>query len=216
MHAAAWILLAQHSRPGNPGASGQQQGVFLGFLIIAAVIAGIWAIAQMSALRRAARASRSPRRLFLSLCRAHRLSWSQRWLLWRVARAHGFKNPARVFLERNVSRRACLGRDSARRPGGSARSAIGCLPGCPSGKPACPVGRRPRRVAGVPRARSGRPLPRRLEGPRRHPFPRLRWIFRRGRTRHRRTRQIRGRGHVVRTPVCGFSAHGVCRLHGTR
>ena len=40
MNAVPWILLAQHSRPGNPGAAGQQQGVVLGFSIIAAVIAG--------------------------------------------------------------------------------------------------------------------------------------------------------------------------------
>jgi hypothetical protein len=41
----------------------------------------------------------SPMRLFLSLCRAHRLRWRQRWLLWQLARAQRLKEPALLFLE---------------------------------------------------------------------------------------------------------------------
>ncbi len=41
----------------------------------------------------------SPLRLFLALCRAHRLAWTDRWLLWRLARSQGLPEPARVFLE---------------------------------------------------------------------------------------------------------------------
>ncbi|MGO8750383.1 MAG: hypothetical protein ACLQNE_30935 [Thermoguttaceae bacterium] len=41
----------------------------------------------------------SPRRLFLSLCRTHRLGWSDRWFLWRLAAQHRLKDPARVFIE---------------------------------------------------------------------------------------------------------------------
>ncbi len=41
----------------------------------------------------------SPNRLFLSLCRAHRIAWSDRWLLWRLAASQRLEDPARVFLE---------------------------------------------------------------------------------------------------------------------
>jgi len=47
--------------------------------------------------------------LFLSLCRAHRLRWSQQWLLWRVARARQMSNPAQLFLEPQRLERAGLG-----------------------------------------------------------------------------------------------------------
>jgi hypothetical protein len=40
-----------------------------------------------------------PRRLFLSLCRTHRLAWSDCWFLWRLAAQHRLADPARVFIE---------------------------------------------------------------------------------------------------------------------
>ncbi len=41
----------------------------------------------------------SPMRLFLSLSRAHRLPWTDVWLLWRLARSQRLVDPARIFLE---------------------------------------------------------------------------------------------------------------------
>ncbi len=41
----------------------------------------------------------SPKRLFLSLCRAHRLGWKQTWLLWQLARAQGLENAALLFVD---------------------------------------------------------------------------------------------------------------------
>jgi hypothetical protein len=41
----------------------------------------------------------SPRKLFLRLCRAHRLTWRDTWLLWRLARSQRLGDPARLFLE---------------------------------------------------------------------------------------------------------------------
>src|SRR5208337_1584713 len=38
-------------------------------------------------------------RLFWALCKAHRLSWSESWLLRRVARDQGLRHPGRLFLE---------------------------------------------------------------------------------------------------------------------
>lgn len=40
-----------------------------------------------------------PLRLFLTLCKAHELTWPERWLLWRVARAQRLRDPGRLFLE---------------------------------------------------------------------------------------------------------------------
>jgi len=37
--------------------------------------------------------------LFTELCRAHKLNWRQRWLLWRLARIEQLSHPARLFLE---------------------------------------------------------------------------------------------------------------------
>ena len=49
--------------------------------------------------RLSGRRSNSQLGLFVALCRAHRLSWRERWLLWRVAAAHQLHDPARLFLE---------------------------------------------------------------------------------------------------------------------
>lgn len=65
-------------------------------LTIASVIFAIFfrLFQQLSGQR-----SNSPLGLFVSLCRAHRLSWRESWLLWRVAAAHQLHDPARLFLE---------------------------------------------------------------------------------------------------------------------
>jgi hypothetical protein len=41
----------------------------------------------------------SPAELFLCLCKAHKLKWSERWLLWRLGRSQHLADPARLFLE---------------------------------------------------------------------------------------------------------------------
>jgi len=38
-------------------------------------------------------------RLFVQLCHAHRLSWRQRWMLWRLARSQRLPQPALLFVE---------------------------------------------------------------------------------------------------------------------
>jgi hypothetical protein len=40
-----------------------------------------------------------PGRLLFSMCRAHRLPWSQWWLLRRIARIQGLQDPVRLFVE---------------------------------------------------------------------------------------------------------------------
>jgi hypothetical protein len=41
----------------------------------------------------------SPPRLFLELCRVHKLNWSHRRLLKHLAAARGLKSPATLFVE---------------------------------------------------------------------------------------------------------------------
>jgi hypothetical protein len=66
-------------------------------LIIAALL--ILLLAVLVNMRQRASGRDSPKALFLSLCRAHRLKWRERWLLWRLARLGHIKDPARLFLE---------------------------------------------------------------------------------------------------------------------
>jgi hypothetical protein len=100
------ILLAQRSRMDNlsdafrnrPNAPDREQ-ILWGLLLLAALVAGIWLLSRLLALRERRRTYSSPLRLFLSLCRAHRLRWSERWLLWQWAKAQRLKDPGRLFLE---------------------------------------------------------------------------------------------------------------------
>jgi hypothetical protein len=73
--------------------------VLLGLLIVATLVAGMWAISRLVSLRRQRRGYNSPWRLFWALCKAHRLAWSDSWLLRRVARDQGLYDPGRLFLE---------------------------------------------------------------------------------------------------------------------
>ncbi len=105
MHAVAHILLAQHSRGESFGQSFRNRGVagyddvLLGLLIMAAIVAGMWAISRLVHLRRQRRGYNKPWRLFWALCKAHGLSWSDSWLLRRVARDQNLRDPGRLFLE---------------------------------------------------------------------------------------------------------------------
>jgi len=98
------MLLAQRSRldslaGGFKGRRIDGDDMLQGLLALAGIAAAVWALSYLLALQERRRLYSSPRRLFLSLCRAHRLRWSQRWLLWRVARWQGLRDPARLFVE---------------------------------------------------------------------------------------------------------------------
>jgi hypothetical protein len=68
-------------------------------LATAAIVLALWLVSYCSAGRRRPAAHNSPGKLFLALCRAHRLGWRDAWLLWRLARWHELEAPARLFLE---------------------------------------------------------------------------------------------------------------------
>jgi len=99
------ILLAQASRWNSMSQRFQGRNsridlndVLTGLLILGAAISVFWVISLVVRLRDEHRTFSSPTALFLSLCKAHRLRWHQRWLLWRVARAHRLRDPAQVFV----------------------------------------------------------------------------------------------------------------------
>lgn len=68
-------------------------------LIVLTIASVLFAILCRLSQRLSGRRSNSPLGLFLSLCRMHRLSWRESWILWRVAAAHQLHDPARLFLE---------------------------------------------------------------------------------------------------------------------
>ena len=105
MQFISYILLAEPSRSNSfregfrsRGATGRDD-VLLGLLIVATLIAGMWAISRLVSQRRQRHGYHNPWRLFWALCKAHRLSWSESWLLRRVARDQGLRDPGRLFLE---------------------------------------------------------------------------------------------------------------------
>ncbi len=99
------ILLAQRSRGDSLSesfrnhAGAGRDDVLLVLLMAAALLAGLWAASRLLGLRRRRRGYHSPWRLFRALCKVHNINWSDRWLLQRIARQQGLRDPARLFLE---------------------------------------------------------------------------------------------------------------------
>ncbi len=100
------LLLAQRSRldhlsdsfKGQPNSIDKGE-MMTGLLILAGVAALVWLLSRFLAYQDRRQAYNSPLRLFLALCKAQRLRWPDRWLLWRLARARRLKDPGRLFLE---------------------------------------------------------------------------------------------------------------------
>jgi len=71
----------------------------LGLLVVVAGMVVLLAMLAHAVNNHSGRRYHGPRRLFLSLCRAHRLSISDCWWMWLVARNRRLKDPARLFLD---------------------------------------------------------------------------------------------------------------------
>ncbi|MBN2024299.1 MAG: hypothetical protein JW809_16060 [Pirellulales bacterium] len=67
--------------------------------IMAALLVGMMIWSWYVDRRNRSRPYNSPLWLFWTLCRAHRLRWSECWALWQLARHQGLDQPARLFLE---------------------------------------------------------------------------------------------------------------------
>ncbi len=104
------ILIAQRSRADElasrfgDGFRGQgvrvdSSGAVLILIAVLVVLLAGWLLTRFSASSGRRIPYNSPRRLFRSLCRAHGLTLSESWLLWRLARALQLEDPSRVFLD---------------------------------------------------------------------------------------------------------------------
>ena len=80
-------------------ARGEASDTVYGLLIIAGILTVMLIFSVVSHSRHQRRNYESPVRLFLSLCKAHKLKWRERWLLYRLARMEQLTDPARLFLE---------------------------------------------------------------------------------------------------------------------
>ncbi|HYW78881.1 MAG TPA: hypothetical protein VE890_04855 [Thermoguttaceae bacterium] len=99
------ILLADANRWSNMSQRFQGQrtridlgDILTGLLVLGTAIAVFWLLSLVIRLQDRRRTFNSPVALFVSLCRAHRLRWSEGWLLWRVAREYRLRDPAQVFV----------------------------------------------------------------------------------------------------------------------
>ena len=80
--------------------SGLDSGdIVIVLLIMAGFTAGIWGLSLLAAKQGRRGRSNNPRKLFVSLCRAHGLNWSARRLLAKVARWQRLAQPGRLFVE---------------------------------------------------------------------------------------------------------------------
>ncbi len=77
---------------------GANDAVYL-LLGVGGLILVLWLLSLLMTWQERGYRKPSPVRLFLSLCRAHHLGWTEAWLLWRLARSQRLRDPARVFLE---------------------------------------------------------------------------------------------------------------------
>ena len=100
------VLLAQQSPLDNFAREFQGRETRLnsgylttGLVILLGMVLAVWLLSLVLDRYGGRRPVDSSLALFLALCRAHRLRWSEWWLLWQVARDHQLKDPARLFLE---------------------------------------------------------------------------------------------------------------------
>lgn len=73
--------------------------VMIGVGVVVGFIIALWILSRLMDRRKERGPSNNRLGLFLALCKAHGLKWSQKLLLWRLARHMKLRDPARVFLE---------------------------------------------------------------------------------------------------------------------
>ncbi len=92
---------------------GDSSDIFTGLLILVVISVLVWLAARAFDWILRKRRHPSPRRLLWSLSRAHRLRWSQWWLLRQIAKQQKLEDPARLFLEPEWLDPATLGLEFA-------------------------------------------------------------------------------------------------------
>ncbi len=94
--ATPWRDMGAHFREG--GSPLDPTGLLIVLAVLFAVCALLWLLMRLHG-RRERRPYHAPRRLFLQLCDAHRISWREGWLLWRLARAQRLAQPGMLFVQ---------------------------------------------------------------------------------------------------------------------
>jgi hypothetical protein len=96
------FLLAQADQAQTaqkPKAPEGMSAVVYWLLVLAAIVVVGLAVTYAVSLFKRWRVKAIPLRLFWSLCSAHNLQLSERFLLWQLARLEHLTDPARLFLE---------------------------------------------------------------------------------------------------------------------
>ncbi len=100
------MLLAERSQLGdwagalrNRSSQVDTQYVLTGLGVLAAIVLALWGLSYLLGRHERRRSYDNALVLFHSLCKAHGLALSERWLLWRIARRQRLRDPARLFLE---------------------------------------------------------------------------------------------------------------------
>ncbi len=92
---ASWQDMGRRFREGGSTLDSTELLVLVAFLV--GLFALLWLISRFL-LRDQRQPYHNSAGLFRQLCRAHRLSWRRRSLLWKLARAHELAEPAAIFL----------------------------------------------------------------------------------------------------------------------
>lgn len=89
------VMRGMHSRQGSFDGS----GLTTALLVFCLFFVTVWGVARMFGSGDGQSTTNSGRALFNELCRAHRLSRRDWWLLTRLARHHRLSDPTLLFLE---------------------------------------------------------------------------------------------------------------------
>lgn len=89
------VMRGMHNRQGGFDGS----GLTTALLVFCLFFVTVWGVARMFGSSDGQSITNSRRALFNELCRAHRLSRRDWWLLTRLARHHGLSDPTLIFLE---------------------------------------------------------------------------------------------------------------------
>lgn len=76
-----------------------ENNIVYGLFILAGILVVLVILSLVLNLRHRRYGSASPWGLFWSLCCAHKLKWSECWLLWKLARSQKLSDPAILFVE---------------------------------------------------------------------------------------------------------------------
>jgi hypothetical protein len=94
-----WSQIASRVRHDSAGIYPHLHDWLLPLAVVACAGFAVWLLARQAQRLLRRWLHNHPGQLFGQLCRAHRLDWTQRRLLRRLAKSHGMAHPVRLFLE---------------------------------------------------------------------------------------------------------------------